>query len=72
MTEFEFLKAMYWRLHEFECFLAKEKALDQKRKDFINESAVAAIRCSIEDYLKLHRGEQRSCTYTSGQHGLTR
>lgn len=40
MTEFEFLKKMYWRLHEFEFFLAKENKENSKRKDFINESAV--------------------------------
>ena len=55
MTEFEYLKAMYWRLHEFECFLAKEKAKNLKRKDMLNESALCAIKCSIEDYLSMRQ-----------------
>jgi len=55
MSEFEFLKAMYWRLHEFECFLAEENALNQKRKTLIYESAVATLACSIEDYLKMRK-----------------
>ena len=55
MTEFEYLKRMYWRLHEFECFLSKSKRDDPKRKDLVNESAVCAIKCSIEDYLALRK-----------------
>lgn len=51
MTEFDYLKNMYWRLHEFECFLAKENRETPKRKDLVNESAVCATKCSIEDYL---------------------
>ena len=53
MTEFDYLKNMYRRLAEFERFLAEEKRKDQKRKDLLNESAVAAIAMSIKDYLEM-------------------
>ena len=55
MNEFEYLKRLYWRLHEFECFLARENKENPKRKDFVNESAVCAIKCSIEDYLTMRK-----------------
>lgn len=55
MTEFEFLKKMYWRLHEFECFLARDKRENSKHKDLVHESAVIAIKCTIEDYLSMRK-----------------
>lgn len=56
MDEFDFLKKMYQRLAEFERFLAQENKENPKRKDLINESAVCAIKCSIEDYLTMRKG----------------
>ena len=55
MTEFDYLKNMYQRLAEFERFLAQECRENPKRKDFINESAVAAISMSIKDYLEMRK-----------------
>lgn len=55
MTEFEYLKKLYWRLHEFEAFLARDKRENPKKKDFVHESAVCAIKCTIEDYLALRK-----------------
>lgn len=55
MTEFEFLKKMYRRLHEFERFLAQEKSDNPKRKDLVNESAVCAIEGAIKDYLAMRK-----------------
>ena len=55
MTEFEFLKNMYRRLSEFERFAYLEKQKHPKQADTINDSAVAAIACAIEDYLKLRK-----------------
>jgi hypothetical protein len=53
MSEFEFLKAMYRRLAEAERFLSEAKRKDPKRADFVQESHVCAIQCSIKDYLEL-------------------
>lgn len=57
MSEFEFLKRMYRRLHEFESFLAMEKAENKakNRKESVNDSAVCAIKASITDYLKMRK-----------------
>jgi hypothetical protein len=55
MIEFEFLKNMYRRLAEFEHIAYLEKQQRPKQTATVNDSAVASIICSIEDYLKLRK-----------------
>ena len=54
MTEFEFLRKMFFRLREAEHFAADEKFKD--KKSLRNEAWVAAISCSIKDFLELRKG----------------
>ena len=53
MTEYEYLRKMFFRLREAEYFNEEAKAKD--KKDSRNESWVAAIACSIKDYLELRK-----------------
>lgn len=54
MTEYEFLRKMFFRLREAEHFSAEAKSKD--KKDLRNEAWVAAIACSIKDFLELRKG----------------
>jgi hypothetical protein len=54
MTEYEYLRKMFFRLREAEKFNAEAKLKD--KKDQRNEAWVEAIACSIKDYLELRKG----------------
>ena len=51
MTDYEFLRKMFFRLREAEHFSAEAKSKD--KKDLRNEAWFAAIACSIKDFLEL-------------------
>jgi hypothetical protein len=52
MDEFDFLRAMYRRLSEFNQFAAKASGEAEREA---HEGAAIAIKCSIKDYLDMRK-----------------